>query len=120
MEHGFFHPSWGYWQAIDDVPDSIFKTYPEGTVEVPLKPGENFEYTGSEWVAVPPNPPTEAEVRQERDTLLANSDWTQLPDAQAALSDAKKLAWAVYRQALRDVPQQSGFPANVVWPDKPQ
>ena len=74
----------------------------------------------AEYVVPPAYIPTEAEVRQERDELLANSDWTQLPDAQLALSDAQKLAWAVYRQALRDVPQQEGFTANVLWPSKPQ
>ena len=53
-------------------------------------------------------------VRAERDRLLAASDWTQVADAPA---DAT--AWATYRQALRDVPQQSGFPDSVVWPDRP-
>ncbi len=67
----------------------------------------------------PPYVPTAEDVRQQRDRLLAESDWTQLPDAQAALSDSQKQAWATYRQALRDVPQQSGFPADVQWPVKP-
>ena len=68
---------------------------------------------------VPPPPPTTEELTQyaraQRDQLLAESDWTQLPDVPAAIKDA----WAVYRQALRDVPQQSGFPANIVWPTRP-
>ena len=53
-------------------------------------------------------------VRERRDLLLARSDWTQLPDAPV---DAA--AWATYRQALRDVPQQDGFPASVAWPTQP-
>jgi hypothetical protein len=53
-------------------------------------------------------------VRKQRDALLAQSDWTQLPDAQV-----DKAAWASYRQALRDVPAQPGFPFDVVWPVKP-
>jgi len=60
--------------------------------------------------------PTENDVRQERDVLLSKSDWTQLPDAQAALSSTQKLDWLKYRQALRDVPQQLNFPSNVTWP----
>lgn len=45
-------------------------------------------------------------VRSKRDSLLAASDWTQLPD----VPDAVKSEWATYRQALRDFPQQDEFP----------
>jgi hypothetical protein len=51
-------------------------------------------------------------VRAERDSKLANSDWTQLEDA-----PVDQTAWATYRQALRDVPAQAGFPWDVVWPE---
>lgn len=54
------------------------------------------------------------QVRNERDRLLTASDWTQVQDAPV---DAT--AWAAYRQALRDVPQQEGFPTNIIWPEKP-
>jgi len=54
------------------------------------------------------------EVRAERDRLLAETDWTQVADAPV---DAQ--AYADYRQALRDVPQQSGFPGDIDWPVKP-
>jgi len=53
-------------------------------------------------------------VRAERDRLLAASDWTQVADAPV---DAA--AWAVYRQALRDVPQDFASPDAVVWPTAP-
>lgn len=62
------------------------------------------------------NPADEFE-RGERNRLLAASDWTQMPDS--PLSDADKTAWATYRTALRDVPSQSGFPGNIVWPTPP-
>ncbi|WFS62484.1 tail fiber assembly protein [Pseudodesulfovibrio thermohalotolerans] len=55
------------------------------------------------------------EVRAERDRRLAESDWTQLADA--PLDEAEKSGWAVFRQALRDVPQQGGFPGSVEWPE---
>lgn len=55
-------------------------------------------------------------VRQERDYLLAKSDWTQGKD----IPDSVSQAWAVYRQALRDVPQQGAFPWNVQWPVRPE
>jgi len=50
-------------------------------------------------------------VRKERDVLLASTDWTQVFD-----SPVNKDSYAVYRQALRDIPQQNGFPHNVTWP----
>lgn len=58
-----------------------------------------------------------AEVRYDRDLLLAESDWTQMPDS--PLTDAKKTEWATYRTSLRDVPGQTDFPTNVTWPTKP-
>ena len=51
-------------------------------------------------------------VRNQRNSLIAATDWTQLPDVPQSI----KFQWAPYRQALRDVPQQAGFPFSVVWP----
>jgi hypothetical protein len=56
------------------------------------------------------------EARQQRNQLLAVTDWTQLPDVPQATRDK----WAPYRQALRDITLQEGFPENVVWPEKPE
>jgi|DEB0MinimDraft_10_1074344.scaffolds.fasta_scaffold12288_3 hypothetical protein len=53
-------------------------------------------------------------MRLKRDNFLKESDWTQLSDASV---DAT--AWATYRQALRDLPSQSGFPFNITWPTQP-
>lgn len=54
-------------------------------------------------------------VRNQRTSLLTNSDWTQLPDVPAQT----RQNWSVYRQALRDISQQQGFPQNVNWPHEP-
>ena len=54
MEHGFFHPSRGYWQTISEPSAEVLASYPEGTVEVPIKPvveGYAHEWNGKEWVA---------------------------------------------------------------------
>ena len=56
-----------------------------------------------------------ASVRAERNRLLAETDWTQLPD-----SPPDALAWGVYRKALRDLPSQPGFPWDIIWPEAPQ
>ena len=55
-----------------------------------------------------------AAVRSRRDKLLAEKDWMGLSDVTMS-SD-----WATYRQALRDVPSQSGFPHDITWPEKPE
>lgn len=55
-------------------------------------------------------------VRNLRDAYLKASDWTQGKDIPEAVSTA----WAPYRQALRDITKQSGFPLNVVWPEQPK
>lgn len=54
------------------------------------------------------------EIRKKRDELLASTDWTQMADT--ALSKAKQNAYKTYRQALRDVPEQPGFPYEVEFP----
>jgi len=53
-------------------------------------------------------------IRDQRNSKLAACDWTQLAD-----SSADKPSWATYRQALRDVTAQAGFPWNVTWPVEP-
>ena len=55
-----------------------------------------------------------AVVISDRNQRLSESDCTQMPDAKV-----NKDAWATYRQALRDIPEQEGFPWNVVWPSRP-
>lgn len=55
------------------------------------------------------------EVREQRNQLLQESDWTQGKDILDSLSSI----WAVYRQKLRDISKQVEFPWNVVWPTKP-
>ena len=56
-------------------------------------------------------------VRSQRTQLLKDSDWTQLDDT--PFDNAKKMAWSNYRQALRDIPDQAGFPWDIQWPVKP-
>lgn len=55
-------------------------------------------------------------IRATRNQKLAECDWTQGKD----ISDNISTAWAVYRQALRDVPAQAGFPWEVQWPAQPE
>ena len=52
-------------------------------------------------------------IRSQRDNLLSQTDWMALSD------NTMSPAWADYRQALREVPEQAGYPYAVIWPTKP-
>lgn len=73
-----------------------------------------FDYTTKQWV----DPRTEQTqwpvVRSQRNALLSASDWTQLPDVPLATKET----WAIYRQALRDITEQTD-PFNINWPVAP-
>lgn len=56
-----------------------------------------------------------ASVRTQRTEKLKESDWTQVADA-----PVDQAAWAAYRQALRDITGQSGFPWTIAWPTQPE
>jgi hypothetical protein len=79
-------------------------TYTETWTYVDADPAEISERTTNEAAA----------VRFQRNELLSGSDWTQLPDA-----PVDSASWAVYRQALRDIPEQAGFPWTITWPTEP-
>lgn len=69
----------------------------------------------SAYVEPPVQPEALAAIaRAQRNALLSACDWTQVPDA-----PVDQAAWATYRQALRDVPQQEGFPLTISWPVQP-
>ena len=55
-----------------------------------------------------------SDVRNQRDRLLSDTDWMALSDSPTITTD-----WATYRQALRDITGQAGFPDAVAWPTKP-
>lgn len=57
-------------------------------------------------------------LREERNRRLSVCDWTQLADA--PLTTEQKAAWSAYRQALRDLPENTVDPANPVWPISPE
>ena len=91
----------------------------QGWVLLPEGAGIGWTYDGTN--ASPPElavSDTEKEalqVRKERNFKLVMSDWTQLPD----VPEETRNIWAVYRQDLRDIPTQSGFPRDITWPNLP-
>lgn len=71
------------------------------------------------WVTTPiPDEVFWEKLRNQRDGKLFMSDRTQLSDA--PLTSSQKTAWATYRQALRDLPENTEDPKNVTWPSQPE
>ena len=58
-----------------------------------------------------------ASARQKRDRLIATTDYLVTPDYPIESDRLAKVK--IYRQALRDIPEQSGFPRTITWPEKP-
>jgi len=75
--------------------------------------GIGWQYDGTSFSA-PNIIITEKEIREERNKKLTETDFYGLSDVTITSE------MTVYRQALRDIPQQAGFPNSVTWPTKPE
>lgn len=84
--------------------------------EAPTWEPHVWDWALKSWVPAPPPVITAEMARAKRNRLLSACDWTQVADA--PLTDQQLRAWNSYRQALRDITKQPGFPA-VVWPTPP-
>lgn len=60
---------------------------------------------------------TEEEARAKRDSLLASCDYHVMPDYPC--TENNRSLWRRYRQQLRDVSDQAGFPLEITWPEEP-
>lgn len=107
MSRGFLHPVSGYWQTISEPTEAMIAAYPEGTVEVPLKPGADFEWDGEAWLASePPPPPVPVSVSrfQARAALHNAGLLTAVEAAVAAADPFTQIAWADATEFRRDSP----------------
>lgn len=122
-------------RQIDNETAASFGVLPvQSTTPPPYEHTINLERTaekqGEIWVEVwVENPATQEEidqrveansrgVREQRNQLLAETDWTQLADVN--LTESKKAEWTTYRQSLRDITEQNNFPWEITWPIKPE
>ena len=111
-------------ENVEEVIPSEDKTYEYDLyrIEVPYRDTLNtdIEVNYDKWLKFAKDKEYDAigdELREERNRLLTSCDWTQ--GADSPLDSDQKPAWAAYRQALRDVPEQQGFPYDVIWPTQP-
>ena len=91
-----------------------FHTTAEGNIPFTSEEEAERDAEEAQWAANA-NSRKATKVREERNTKLAATDWTQTTDVPQAVKDS----YAPYRQALRDVPTQEGFPWTIVWPVAP-
>lgn len=81
----------------------------------------NKKWGGESWLEVPVNETVQAKyIRSTRNKILAESDVMVMTDRWDTMLPENKANWTRYRQALRDVTSQEGFPQTVEWPIKPE
>ena len=91
-------------QSLEEGPALLIDgVWTQNYIVSDLSADESAEKVKNQWFV----------IRAERNKLLVDSDWTQLPDAPVAAA-----AWATYRQALRDVTTQAN-PFAIIWPQGP-
>lgn len=127
----FDNPGTSFSETITDATAASFNCFPVTSTSPPANDYTvNLERTAikqddiwiEHWFTTPATPEqitqrtaTKAsEVRVDRNQRLANCDWTQLSDA-----PVDKNIWVTYRQQLRDITKQTGFPWNITWPEQP-
>jgi len=131
------NPRWGDAEHTELIVDVNFNHLPEDLVPFNAAPHDNTEHGPKIYADVMagmygpiadfvPEPEqvgfwqddetVEQMMREKRGALLQATDWTQLPDVPQTVKDL----YAPFRQALRDVPSQSGFPRDIVWPPLPE
>ena len=128
MEKGFFYQiAYGrIWNVavarfVDDVPSQaevipLRRGGALGDVSYLRRTLEFYGYTVSDELLTDEDRAKAA--REKRDQLLAETDYLLMPDY--PISSEALVALKTYRQALRDIPEQSGFPKTIEWPSKPE
>ena len=120
-EDYIYVPNGRYSQKTENPSPNTAKKYAE-LAEWCINNSAKIVDQGDYYEAVPiPEPSIEVlayTIRSERDAKLSATDYLVVPDYPISPEDLE--AVKVYRQALRDIPEQSGFPKNVQWPVEPQ
>jgi hypothetical protein len=103
--------------GVEEVNGQWFTKYIAGPVFTDYTDDEDVVHTAAEQEAAYRqglDDEQAKDIREDRNKRLADCDWTQLPD-----SFGNRQAWQIYRQALRNISDQDGFPWDVTWPEEP-
>ena len=109
MIENFFHIVKQHWDYQDSVDENVTTLTVGSTAEAV------YDEAAVLAAAQPPAEDLPMLVRLDRDYRLQQTDWMMFSD-----TATPSQAWLDYRQALRDVPSQAGFPDNIIWPTKPE
>ena len=135
MEHGFFHPSRGYWQTTGYPPADILASYPDGTVEVPLRPSADHQWQNGAWVYVAPPPQPVVvpdmvaklalvramrEVGLDGQPVTTGSIWDAVKAAIAQAGGAVEEDWQLANHVPRADPTINALAAQLVPTDPPR
>ena len=106
-----------YWYAIET--NCYYERHTPGAenhVEVSKRPGPGYQINPETMKWFLPVEYLEKQARNSRDRLLLETDYLMLPDYPLE----NRGEWEAYRQALRDITKQEGFPDDIQWPEKPE
>ncbi len=115
--------SWGVTTNRGDVvvppgQDLVFRALPSEALSPPVA-GARWNLTTSQWDLPEVSPDLAARrARYKRDRLLNESDWVRLRAYDRG--EPVPPEWLAYRQALRDITEQPGFPYEIEWPQRPE
>ena len=108
------------FNMYDVIPDSYPESYdPDVQIlrrDTPVK-DENGIWRQSWTISNKSQTDAEKQIKYQRDLLLKDSDWIAVKAAETGVANT---AWSTYRQALRDVTSQEGYPYSVTWPTQPE
>lgn len=103
---------------VDIDPFDTTNYVKNGNIEKRLpKPDKNYTWNGVNWIANLDS--ISRELRAKRNIMLSESDFTDTLSYKTRKGNNTYDAWQTYRQALRDITAQPGFPLDVVWPEPP-
>ena len=113
-----WHDSAGHIEYTDGQPNRPLTSADYDAVVAPFVALWQAEYDRLEEERNRPlTPEKKAElIRQQRNALLSATDYLMMPDY--PMDEAARESLGAYRQALRDIPEQPGFPDDVSWPEK--
>jgi hypothetical protein len=89
-------------------------------VEKPPRPDSTYDFNYNSYSWEPNLAAAELKIKNIRNQLLQESDWTDTVSAQTRLGETLYNSWQTYRQDLRDITLQAGYPFEVVFPTAPE
>lgn len=114
MEKAFYHPERGVWHTTHEPPQDILDDYPDGTVEIPVRPGENFAWNGEEWAPSGPPPVVIPETISDRQFFQALANRQLITKAEALAAVSVGTLPAAMDALLAGMPEDEEFAARML------